>query len=113
MTFEPCACDETGGNDDYHGAQGLSSGETLSGVLTQWDEYDYYSVTLPAETQLYLTVNSESAEQQFITIYDADMVEIKTVYDLHGYAEKLLLPAGTCYISVQGGKGPYTLKAVY
>ena len=113
LTFEPCACDETGENDDYHGAQELPSGETLSGVLTQWDEYDYYSVTLPAEMQLYLTVNSESAEQQFITIYDADMVEIKTVYDLHGYAEELLLSTGTCHISVQGGKGPYTLKAVY
>lgn len=113
LTFESCACDETGDNDDYHGAQILPSGETLSGVLTQWDEFDYYAVVLPAETQLYLTVNSEAADQQFITIYDGDMVQIKNVYDLRGYAEDMLLPAGNCYIAVQGGKGPYTLKAVY
>ena len=41
------------------------------------------------------------------------MVEIKTVYDLRGYAENLRLPAGTCYVSISGAKGPYTLKVVY
>ena len=111
--FAPCACDETAGNDDYHGAQALPSGKTLSGVLTQWDEFDYYSFTLPAEAQAYLTINSEADGQQYATLYDGDMVEIKTVYDLHGYAENLRLPAGTCYVSIRGAKGPYTLKVVY
>ena len=113
LFFAPCACDETAGNDDYHGAQALPSGKTLSGVLTQWDEFDYYSFTLPAEAQAYLTINSEANGQQYATLYDGDMVEIKTVYDLHGYAENLRLPAGTCYVSISGAKGPYTLKVVY
>ena len=40
VALEPCACDEIEGNDDYHGAQQLPSGEALAGVLTEWDEYD-------------------------------------------------------------------------
>lgn len=113
LSFAPCACDETAGNDDYHGAQTLPSGKTLSGVLTQWDEFDYYSFTLPAETEVYLTVNSEADAQQTFVFYDGDMVEIKTEYDLRGYAEEMRLAAGTYYLAVQGAKGPYTLKAVY
>ena len=113
LFFAPCACDETAENDDYHGAQALPSGKTLSGVLTQWDEFDYYSFTLPSEAQVYLTVNSEADVQQYATLYDGDMVEIKTVYDLRGYAENLRLPAGTFYVSIRGAKGPYTLKAFY
>lgn len=113
LSFAPCACDEAAGNDDYHGAQTLPSGETLSGVLTQWDEFDYYSFTLPSETQTYLTVNSEADGQQMFVLYDGDMVEIKTEYDLHGYAEEMQLAAGTYYLAIRGAKGPYTLKAVY
>ena len=113
LAFAPCACDETENNDDYHGAQTLPSRETLSGVLTQWDEFDYYSFTLTAETQVYLTVNSEADEQQTFTLYDGDMVKIKKEYDLRGYAEEMQLAAGTYYLAVEGGKGPYTLKAVY
>lgn len=113
LSFAPCACDETAGNDDYHGAQTLPSGETLSGVLTQWDEFDYYSFTLPAETEVYLTVNSEADAQQTFVLYDGNMGGSKTEYDLRGYAEKTRLAAGTYYLAIQGAKGPYTLKAVY
>ena len=44
--LESCPSTETEDNDDYLGAQALPSGETLSGVLTQWDEHDYYTFTL-------------------------------------------------------------------
>lgn len=112
-SLEPCASDETEPNDDYHGAQTLPSDVPLSGVLTARDEHDYYTFALSQETQVYLTVNSETDEQQCLTVYDGDMVAVKTVYQLHGYAEEILLPAGTYYIDVLSGKGPYTLKAVY
>ena len=99
LSFAPCACDETAGNDDYHGAQTLPSGETLSGVLTQ--------------SEVYLTVNSEADAQQTFVLYDGNMGGSKTEYDLRGYAEKTRLAAGTYYLAIQGAKGPYTLKAVY
>ncbi|HIT00096.1 MAG TPA: hypothetical protein IAA59_07650 [Candidatus Faecaligallichristensenella faecipullorum] len=110
---EPCACDETGENDDYHGAQALSSGVTVSGVLTEWDEYDYYSFTLPEETQVRLVVNSEVDAQQALILYDGDMVSIEELYDLHGYAGEFLLPAGTYYAAISMNPGPYTLKVTF
>lgn len=113
VALEACACDEIEGNDDYHGAQPLTSGETLAGVLTQWDEYDYYTFTLPAETQVHLTANDESDGQCVLTLYDGDMVELETIYDLHGYAEDRTLPAGTYYLALWNSKGAYTLKAIY
>ena len=56
--LESCPSTETEDNDDYLGAQALPSGETLSGVLTQWDEHDYYTFTLDVEAQVYLTANT-------------------------------------------------------
>lgn len=109
----PCNCDETDGNEDYHGAQNLISGLTMSGVLTHWDAYDYYTFALSQETQVHVVVNSETEGQQIMTLYDGDMVEMETMYNLQGYAEDFLLPAGTYYAAISGGKGPYTLKAVY
>ncbi len=113
VALEPCACDEIEGNDDYHGAQPLPSGATLAGVLTEWDEYDYYTFTLDAETQVYLTANDESDGQCVLTLYDGDMVEQATIYDLHGYAEDRTLSAGTYYLAISNAKGAYTLKAIY
>ena len=113
VALEPCACDEIEGNDDYHGAQSLPSGETLAGVLTEWDEYDYYTFTLDAETQVHLTANDESDGQCVLTLYDGDMVEQATIYDLHGYAEDRTLSAGTYYLAISNAKGAYTLKAIY
>ena len=110
ISLEPCASDETEPNDDYHGAQPLASGATASGVLTEWDEHDYYAFTLTEETEVYMTANSEIKGSQDLTLYDGDMVEIDIVYGLHGYAEERLLPAGTYYIALSGEKGAYTLK---
>ena len=112
--FEPCPSTETAESDDYLGAQALPSGETLSGVLTQWDEHDYYTFTLDAETQVYLTANTTlESLMPNLTLYDGDMVKMSEEYGFKGYAEEFLLPAGTYYIDVWGNKGPYTLKAVY
>ena len=113
VALEPCACDEIEGNDDYHGAQQLPSGATLAGVLTEWDEYDYYTFTLDAETRVHLTANDESDGQCVLTLYDGDMVEQATIYDLHGYAEDRTLSAGTYYLAISNAKGAYTLKAIY
>ena len=112
-TLEACLCDETTANDDYHGAQAIPSGETIHGVLTQWDEHDYFTFTLDGETEIYLTANSESGNAQNIALYDSDMVKTAEKYTVQGYAENLLLPSGTYYLDVWGGKGPYTFRIVY
>ncbi len=112
--FEPCPSTETAESDDYLGAQALPSGETLSGVLTEWDGHDFYTFTLDAEEQVYLTANTTlESLMPNLTLYDGDMVKIDDEYGFKGYAEEFLLPAGTYYIDVWGNKGPYTLKAVY
>lgn len=112
--FEPCPSAETAESDDYLGAQALPSGETLSGVLTEWDGHDYYTFTLDAEEQVYLTANTTlESLMPNLTLYDGDMVKMSEEYGFKGYAEEFLLPAGTYYIDVWGNKGPYTLKAVY
>ena len=112
--FEPCPSTETAESDDYLGAQALPSGETLSGVLTEWDGHDYYTFTLVAEEQVYLTANTTlESLMPNLTLYDGDMVKMSEEYGFKGYAEEFLLPAGTYYIDVWGNKGPYTLKAVY
>ena len=112
--FEPCPSTETAESDDYLGAQALPSGETLSGVLTQWDEHDYYVFSLDTDTQVYLTANTTlESLMPNLTLYDGDMVKMSEEYGFKGYAEEFLLPAGTYYIDVWGNKGPYTLKAVY
>ena len=112
--FEPCPSTETAENDDYLGAQALPSGETLSGVLTEWDGHDFYTFTLDAEEQVYLTANTTlESLMPNLTLYDGDMVKMSEEYGFKGYAEEFLLPAGTYYIDVWGNKGPYTLKAVY
>lgn len=112
--FEPCPSTETAESDDYLGAQALPSGETLSGVLTEWDGHDYYTFTLDAEEQVYLTTNTTlESLMPNLTLYDGDMVKMSEEYGFKGYAEEFLLPAGTYYIDVWGNKGPYTLKAVY
>ena len=82
-------------------------------MLTEWDEYDYYTFTLDAETQVHLTANDESDGQCVLTLYDGDMVEQATIYDLHGYAEDRTLSAGTYYLAISNAKGAYTLKAIY
>ena len=100
--------------DDYLGAQALPSGETLSGVLTEWDGHDFYTFTLDAEEQVYLTANTTlESLMPNLTLYDGDMVKMSEEYGFKGYAEEFLLAAGTYYIDVWGNKGPYTLKAVY
>ena len=111
--LEPCASDESEPNDDYHSAQPMTSAETYSGVLTARDKHDYYTFTLSQETEVHLTVNSESKEQQVLSVYDGDMVKLNDRYDLRGYAEDLLLPAGAYYLDVQSGTGPYTIKVIY
>ena len=112
--FEPCPSTETAESDDYLGAQALPSGETLSGVLTEWDGHDFYTFTLDAEEQGYLTANTTlESLMPNLTLYDGDMVKMSEEYGFKGYAEEFLLPAGTYYIDVWGNKGPYTLKAVY
>ena len=112
--FEPCPSTETAESDDYLGAQALPSGETLSGVLTQWDGHDYYTFTLDAEAQVYLTANTTlESLMPNLALYDGDMVKMSEEYGFKGYAEEFLLPAGTYYVDVWGNKGPYTLKAVY
>ena len=112
--FEPCPSTETAESDDYLGAQALPSGETLSGVLTEWDGHDFYTFTLDAEEQVYLTANTTlESLMPNLTLYDGDMVKMSEEYGFKGYAEEFLLPAGTYYIDVWGNKGPYTLKAVY
>ena len=113
-TLEPCLSDETPNNDDYLGAQVLPSGETLNGVLTQWDEHDYYTFTLDAETQVYLTANTTlESLMPNLMLYDGDMVKVSEKYGFKGYAEEMTLSAGTYYIDICGNKGPYTIKAVY
>lgn len=112
--FEPCPSTETAESDDYLGAQALPSGETLSGALTEWDGHDFYTFTLDAEEQVYLTANTTlESLMPNLTLYDGDMVKMSEEYGFKGYAEEFLLPAGTYYIDVWGNKGPYTLKAVY
>ena len=112
--FEPCPSTETAESDDYLGAQALPSGETLSGVLTEWDGHDFYTFTLDAEEQVYLTANTTlESLMPNLALYDGDMVKMSEEYGFKGYAEEFLLPAGTYYIDVWGNKGPYTLKAVY
>ena len=112
--FEPCPSTETAESDDYLGAQALPSGETLSGVLTEWDGPAFYTFTLDAEEQVYLTANTTlESLMPNLTLYDGDMVKMSEEYGFKGYAEEFLLPAGTYYIDVWGNKGPYTLKAVY
>ena len=112
--FAPCPSTETAESDDYLGAQALPSGETLSGVLTEWDGHDFYTFTLDAEEQVYLTANTTlESLMPNLTLYDGDMVKMSEEYGFKGYAEEFLLPAGTYYIDVWGNKGPYTLKAVY
>ena len=112
--FEPCPSTETAESDDYLGAQALPSGETLSGVLTEWDGHDFYTFTLDAEEQVYLTANTTlESLMPNLTLYDGDMVKMSEEYGFKGYAEEFLLSAGTYYIDVWGDKGPYTLKAVY
>ena len=112
--FEPCPSTETAESDDYLGAQALPSGETLSGVLTEWDGHDFYTFTLDAEEQVYLTANTTlESLMPNLTLYDGDMVKMSEEYGFKGYAEEFLLPAGTYYVDVWGNKGPYTLKAVY
>ena len=112
--LESCPSTEMGDNDTYLGAQALPSGETLSGVLTQWDEHDYYTFTLDAETQVYLTANTTlESLMPNLMLYDGDMVKVSEKYGFKGYAEEMTLPAGTYYIDICGNKGPYTLKAVY
>ena len=112
--FEPCPSTETAESDDYLGAQALPSGETLSGVLTEWDGHDFYTFTLDAEEQVYLTANTTlESLMPNLTLYDGDMVKMSEEYGFKCYAEEFLLPAGTYYIDVWGNKGPYTLKAVY
>ena len=97
--FAPCPSTETAESDDYLGAQAVPSGETLSGVLTEWDGHDFYSTL--------------ESLQPNLALYDGDMVKMSEEYGFKGYAEEFLLPAGTYYIDVWGNKGPYTLKAVY
>ena len=112
--LEPCPSTEAGDNDTYLGAQALPSGETLSGVLTQWDEHDFYTFTLGAETQVYLTANTTlESLMPNLMLYDGDMVKVSEKYGFKGYAEEMTLPAGTYYIDICGNGGPYTLKAVY
>ena len=50
------------------GATALANGKTMSGVLTERDEYDYYSFALESESQPYLTIRSESDGQQIAVI---------------------------------------------
>lgn len=95
------------------GATALANGKTMSGVLTERDEYDYYSFALESESQPYLTIHSESDGQQIAVIYDGDMVEIQTIYDLKTYAANLELAAGTYSIAISGAKGAYTLRCAY
>lgn len=74
------------------GATALANGKTMSGVLT---------------------IHSESDGQQIAVIYDGDMVEIQTIYDLKTYAANLELAAGTYSIAISGAKGAYTLRCAY
>ena len=74
----------------YLGAQALPSGETLSGVLTQWDEHDFYTFTLDAETQVYLTANTTlESLMPNLMLYDGDMVKLSEKYGFKGYAEEI------------------------
>ena len=41
------------------------------------------------------------------------MVKLAEKYNVKGYAEEILLPAGTYYVDIWSAKGPYTVKAVY
>ena len=113
LMFGEYTCDETDANDDYHGETALANGKTMSGVLTERDEYDYYSFALESESQPYLTIYSKSDGQQIAVIYDGDMVEIQTIYDLKTYAANLELAAGTYFIAISGAKGAYTLRCAY
>lgn len=113
VTLEPCASDEVEPNDDYHGAQLLVSGTTVSGVLTEWDEHDYYAFTLAEETEVYMTANSEADGSQNLTLYDGDLIKLDVVYGLNGYAEDRLLPAGDYFVDISNAKGPYTLKVEF
>ena len=71
--FEPCPSTETAESDDYLGAQALPSGETLSGVLTEWDGHDFYTFTLDAEEQVYLTANTTlESLMPNLTLYDSE-----------------------------------------
>ena len=75
--FEPCPSTETAESDDYLGAQALPSGETLSGVLTEWDGHDFYTFTLDAEEQVYLTANTTlESLMPNLSLYDGDMVKM-------------------------------------
>lgn len=113
LMFDEYDCDETDASDDYHGATALANGKTMSGVLTERDEYDYYSFALESESQPYLTIHSESDGQQIAVIYDGDMVKIQTIYDLKTYAANLELAAETYSIAISGAKGAYTLRCAY
>lgn len=73
----------------------------------------YYSFALESESQPYLTIHFESDGQQIAVIYDGDMVEIQTIYDLKTYAANLELAAGTYSIAISGAKGAYTLRCAY
>lgn len=108
-SFEAVACDETEKNDDYHGAMPLPASVRVSGVLTQGDDGDYYAIASDAE-KLHLLCNSEAEGQQIFTLYDSDMVECFTEYDLRGLSREDRLGAGTYYLRVFGATGPYTLR---
>ena len=57
--LEPCPRHGNGRQRHLPRRAGAALGrDALSGVLTQWDEHDYYAFTLEAETQVYLTANT-------------------------------------------------------
>lgn len=109
-SFEAVACDEVGENDDYHGAMPLQDGVPVSGVLTEGDGGDYYGVHLDAEGELRLACNSEAEGQQMLTLYDGDMVELYTQYDLRGFVREEKLEVGDYYLRLHGATGPYTIR---
>ena len=108
--FSPLACDEIRENGEEYSAMPLTDGAAVSGVLTEGNDGDVYSFVLDAERELRLVCNSEVEEQQMLTVYDGDMVEMYTQYDLHGFVREEKLEAGTYYLRLHGAKGPYTLR---
>ena len=84
---------------------GAGKRQNHEGVLTERDEYDYYSFALESESQTYLTIHSESDGQQIAVIYDGDMVEIQTIYDLKTYAANLRACRGNVFHRDFGRKG--------
>ncbi|PLS29968.1 L,D-transpeptidase catalytic domain-containing protein [Bifidobacterium margollesii] len=112
---------ETEWNDGFDTADPLAAGSTISGVILNDDDYDWYKVTTSRSDTAQIQFSNEQAAngQWLVTLIDSNLNELYTErFDATATShagKKVTLPAGVHYIRVDinGGNGDAPFRHQY